>query len=81
MSIYYPQASNDIQKFFFPSFFKVKIIYSRPLLWMLRISSLFVLLKCKNVCRADRHMPTYAKKIVDLYNQNGQIEKMISDKL
>ncbi|BAT96207.1 7-hydroxymethyl chlorophyll a reductase [Vigna angularis] len=30
--------------------------------------------------RADRHMPTYAKKIVDLYNQNGQIEKMISNK-
>ncbi|KAG5127146.1 hypothetical protein JHK82_027981 [Glycine max] len=30
--------------------------------------------------RADRHMPTYAKKIVDLYNQNGQIEKMLSNK-
>ncbi|XP_027189477.1 7-hydroxymethyl chlorophyll a reductase, chloroplastic isoform X2 [Cicer arietinum] len=30
--------------------------------------------------RADRHMPSYAKKIVDLYNQNGQIEKMLSKK-
>ncbi|CAJ1967894.1 unnamed protein product [Sphenostylis stenocarpa] len=30
--------------------------------------------------RADRHMPTYAKKIVEMYNQNGQIEKMLSDK-
>ncbi|XP_058724327.1 7-hydroxymethyl chlorophyll a reductase, chloroplastic [Vicia villosa] len=30
--------------------------------------------------RADRHMPTYAKKIVDLYNQNGQIDKMLSEK-
>ncbi|KAL9319061.1 hypothetical protein ACSQ67_015578 [Phaseolus vulgaris] len=30
--------------------------------------------------RADRHMPTYAKKIVDLYNKNGQIDKMLSDR-
>ncbi|KAL2326002.1 hypothetical protein Fmac_025060 [Flemingia macrophylla] len=30
--------------------------------------------------RADRHMPSYAKKIVDMYNQNGQIEKMLSDR-
>uniref|UniRef100_A0A0R0E8I8 Uncharacterized protein n=2 Tax=Glycine max TaxID=3847 RepID=A0A0R0E8I8_SOYBN len=30
--------------------------------------------------RADKHMPTYAKKIVDSYNQNGQIEKMLSNK-
>ncbi|RDX98926.1 7-hydroxymethyl chlorophyll a reductase, chloroplastic, partial [Mucuna pruriens] len=31
--------------------------------------------------KADRHMPTYAKKIVEMYNQNGQIEKMLSDNL
>ncbi|OIV98865.1 hypothetical protein TanjilG_21200 [Lupinus angustifolius] len=30
--------------------------------------------------RADKHMPTYAKKLVDLYNQNGQIEEMLSNK-
>ncbi|XP_047315423.1 7-hydroxymethyl chlorophyll a reductase, chloroplastic [Impatiens glandulifera] len=30
--------------------------------------------------RAERHMPAYAKKIVDMYNQNGEIEKMISNK-
>ncbi|XP_057742660.1 7-hydroxymethyl chlorophyll a reductase, chloroplastic isoform X7 [Arachis stenosperma] len=30
--------------------------------------------------RADRHMPGYAKKIVDLYNQNGQIEEMLGNK-
>lgn len=30
--------------------------------------------------RADRHMPSYAKKIVDMYNQNGEIEGMLSDK-
>lgn len=33
-----------------------------------------------NACRADKHMPKYAKKIVDLYNQNGQIEEMLSNK-
>jgi hypothetical protein len=33
-----------------------------------------------NGCRADRHMPTYAKKIVDMYNKNGEIEKMLSEK-
>ncbi|XP_028773447.1 7-hydroxymethyl chlorophyll a reductase, chloroplastic [Neltuma alba] len=30
--------------------------------------------------RADRHMPAYAKKLVDLYNQNGQIDEMLSNK-
>lgn len=30
--------------------------------------------------RADRHMPSYAKKIVDMYNKNGEIEKMLSEK-
>ncbi|KAL6313022.1 hypothetical protein AAG906_037860 [Vitis piasezkii] len=29
---------------------------------------------------ADRHMPSYAKKLVDLYNQNGEIDKMLSNK-
>ena len=33
-----------------------------------------------NKCRADRHMPSYAKKIVDMYNKNGEIEKMLSNK-
>ncbi|KAF5197058.1 7-hydroxymethyl chlorophyll a reductase protein [Thalictrum thalictroides] len=30
--------------------------------------------------RADRHMPSYAKEILDMYNQNGQIDQMLSDK-
>ncbi|KAI9078820.1 hypothetical protein K1719_039278 [Acacia pycnantha] len=30
--------------------------------------------------RADRHMPAYAKKLVDLYNQNGKIDEMLSNK-
>ncbi|KAF1898749.1 hypothetical protein Lal_00000651 [Lupinus albus] len=30
--------------------------------------------------RADKHMPTYAKKLVDLYNQNGQIDEMLTNK-
>ncbi|XP_023909464.1 7-hydroxymethyl chlorophyll a reductase, chloroplastic isoform X1 [Quercus suber] len=30
--------------------------------------------------RADRHMPSYAKKIVDMYNKHGEIEKMLSNK-
>ncbi|KAI9073645.1 hypothetical protein K1719_044388 [Acacia pycnantha] len=29
---------------------------------------------------SDRHMPTYAKKLVDLYNQNGKIDEMLSNK-
>ncbi|XWS22421.1 hypothetical protein CRYUN_Cryun29cG0032500 [Craigia yunnanensis] len=28
--------------------------------------------------RADRHIPSYAKKIVDAYNQNGQIDQMLT---
>lgn len=31
-------------------------------------------------CRADRHMPSYAKKIVDIYNKNGEIDRMLSAK-
>ncbi|GKV35324.1 hypothetical protein SLEP1_g43613 [Rubroshorea leprosula] len=30
--------------------------------------------------RAEQHIPSYAKKIVDLYNQNGQIDGMLSRK-
>lgn len=30
--------------------------------------------------RADIHMPSYAKKIVDMYNKNGQIDQMLSGK-
>ncbi|KAL5542473.1 hypothetical protein UlMin_010183 [Ulmus minor] len=30
--------------------------------------------------RADRHIPSYAKKIVDMYNQNGEINQMLSNK-
>ncbi|GAY66839.1 hypothetical protein CUMW_252020 [Citrus unshiu] len=30
--------------------------------------------------RADKHMPSYAKKIVEMYNQNGQIDQMLSSK-
>ncbi|GFZ05412.1 coenzyme F420 hydrogenase family [Actinidia rufa] len=30
--------------------------------------------------RADRHMPSYAKKLVAMYNQNGEIDKMLSSK-
>ncbi|XP_050372280.1 7-hydroxymethyl chlorophyll a reductase, chloroplastic [Argentina anserina] len=30
--------------------------------------------------RADRHMPSYAKKIVDMYNKNGEIDKLLSAK-
>ncbi|XP_010243628.1 PREDICTED: 7-hydroxymethyl chlorophyll a reductase, chloroplastic [Nelumbo nucifera] len=30
--------------------------------------------------RADKHMPSYAKKIVDMYNQNGKIDRMLSQK-
>ncbi|GAB2211008.1 hypothetical protein Droror1_Dr00016298 [Drosera rotundifolia] len=28
--------------------------------------------------RASRHLPSYAKKIVEMYNQNGEIDKMLS---
>ncbi|KAK0608155.1 hypothetical protein LWI29_026341 [Acer saccharum] len=30
--------------------------------------------------RADKHMPSYAKKLVEMYNQNGQIDQMLSNK-
>ncbi|CAN4090995.1 unnamed protein product [Withania somnifera] len=30
--------------------------------------------------RADRHMPEYAKKIVSMYNQSGEIDQMLSKK-
>ncbi|CAA0839954.1 7-hydroxymethyl chlorophyll a reductase-chloroplastic [Striga hermonthica] len=30
--------------------------------------------------RADRHIPSYAKKLVSLYNQNGEIDRMLSNK-
>ncbi|XP_019094995.1 PREDICTED: 7-hydroxymethyl chlorophyll a reductase, chloroplastic [Camelina sativa] len=30
--------------------------------------------------RANRHMPSYAKKIVEMYNKNGQIDQMLSKK-
>ncbi|XP_004297930.1 PREDICTED: 7-hydroxymethyl chlorophyll a reductase, chloroplastic [Fragaria vesca subsp. vesca] len=30
--------------------------------------------------RADRHIPSFAKKIVDMYNKNGEIDKMLSAK-
>ncbi|XP_073046774.1 7-hydroxymethyl chlorophyll a reductase, chloroplastic isoform X2 [Primulina eburnea] len=30
--------------------------------------------------RADKHMPSYAKKLVAMYNQNGEIDKMLSTK-
>lgn len=31
-------------------------------------------------CRADRHMPSYAKKIVSMYNKNGEIDQMLLSK-
>ncbi|KAH7834475.1 hypothetical protein Vadar_016380 [Vaccinium darrowii] len=30
--------------------------------------------------RADKHMPSYAKKLVATYNQNGEIDEMLSNK-
>ncbi|KAL0349079.1 UNVERIFIED_CONTAM: 7-hydroxymethyl chlorophyll a reductase, chloroplastic [Sesamum angustifolium] len=30
--------------------------------------------------RADRHIPSYAKKLVSMYNQNGEIDQMLSAK-
>lgn len=30
--------------------------------------------------RADKHMPSYAKKMVDMYNKNGEIDEMLSSK-
>ncbi|KAL9659188.1 hypothetical protein QQ045_011757 [Rhodiola kirilowii] len=30
--------------------------------------------------RANRHMPSYAKKLVEMYNQNGEIDQMLANK-
>eukprot|EP00268_Persea_americana_P030941 TRINITY_DN3000_c3_g1_i11.p1 TRINITY_DN3000_c3_g1~~TRINITY_DN3000_c3_g1_i11.p1 ORF type:complete len:147 (+),score=19.91 TRINITY_DN3000_c3_g1_i11:281-721(+) len=30
--------------------------------------------------RADQHMPSYAKKIVEMYNENSEINKILSNK-
>ncbi|XP_047951891.1 7-hydroxymethyl chlorophyll a reductase, chloroplastic [Salvia hispanica] len=30
--------------------------------------------------RAEKHMPSYAKKLVSMYNQNGEIDQMLSNK-
>ncbi|KAG6428224.1 hypothetical protein SASPL_112475 [Salvia splendens] len=30
--------------------------------------------------RAEKHMPSYAKKLVSMYNQNGEIDEMLSNK-
>ncbi|XP_060671683.1 7-hydroxymethyl chlorophyll a reductase, chloroplastic isoform X2 [Ziziphus jujuba] len=30
--------------------------------------------------RANRHMPSYAKKMVDMYNKNGKIDQLLSNK-
>ncbi|KAJ4968694.1 hypothetical protein NE237_015395 [Protea cynaroides] len=30
--------------------------------------------------RADRHMPSYAKKLVDMYNRKGEVDRMLSNK-
>ncbi|KAL3828329.1 hypothetical protein ACJIZ3_017131 [Penstemon smallii] len=30
--------------------------------------------------RADRHIPSYAKKLVSMYNQNGEIDQLLSNK-
>lgn len=49
--------------------------------------SLFTLTGCFVVvnmeiaeCRADKHMPSYAKKIVAMYNRNGEIDQMLSNR-
>ncbi|XP_031381409.1 7-hydroxymethyl chlorophyll a reductase, chloroplastic isoform X1 [Punica granatum] len=34
----------------------------------------------KNGCRASRHMPSYAKKLVAMYNQKGEIDVMLLQK-
>lgn len=39
-----------------------------------------LILDIMDLFRADQHIPSYAKKIVDLYNQNGQIDGMLSRK-
>jgi hypothetical protein len=40
---------------------------------------LLIFVTC-NTCRADRHTPSYAKKIVESYNKNGQIDLMLQNK-
>lgn len=30
-------------------------------------------------CRADQHIPSYAKKLVSLYNKNGEIDKILKE--
>ncbi|XP_031503389.1 7-hydroxymethyl chlorophyll a reductase, chloroplastic [Nymphaea colorata] len=30
--------------------------------------------------RAERHMPSYAKRLIDMYNKNGQIDSLLSNK-
>lgn len=30
--------------------------------------------------RAERHIPSYAKKLVDMYNKDGEIDQMVSIK-
>jgi 7-hydroxymethyl chlorophyll a reductase len=29
--------------------------------------------------RADQHIPSYAKKLVSLYNKNGEIDKIVKE--
>lgn len=33
-----------------------------------------------DLCRAEMHMPSYAKKLVAKYNENGEIDQMLSAK-
>lgn len=30
-------------------------------------------------CRADQHIPSYAKKLVVLYNKDGEIDKILKE--
>jgi hypothetical protein len=43
-------------------------------------TALYIMFEPLNTCRADRHMPSYAKKLVGMYNQNGEIKQMLSNK-
>jgi len=51
-------------------------------LWLLEFLEILIshAFKSWNVhnSRADRHMPSYAKKLVAMYNQNGEIDKLLS---
>jgi hypothetical protein len=40
----------------------------------------YIMFEILSTCRADRHMPSYAKKIVGMYNKNGEIKQMLSNK-